>query len=399
MSRRPDCQAKLLGRADARYGALVPPAVAPRPAVRHWKVWPKSVSMPPMRKIIHIDMDCFYAAIEMRDNPSLRDIPLAVGGDPERRGVIATANYRARRFGVHSAMASARAVRLCPELVIVPTRMSVYRQESKAIRQIFAQFTEDIEPLSLDEAYLDVTDSNALGGSATLIAEEIRARIFEETALTASAGIAPNKFLAKVASDIDKPDGITTIAPGDIDDFVETLPVEDIPGVGDVTSTKLHRLGFRVCGDLQQLSLREMLRRFGKRGRRLYDLCRGIDERPVKVERTPKSISVETTYNQDLDDADACVDRIPELLDELLKRFENRDDPPPVDGLFVKVKFDDFRLTTLERSEYTEPSPETYEALMRQAVARHGRPVRLLGLGMKLDAEQRNRAVQLDLFR
>ncbi len=352
-----------------------------------------------MRKIIHIDMDCFYAAIEMRDDPSLRGEPVAVGGHPERRGVIATANYRARRFGVHSAMASSRAVRLCPDLIIVPTKMSKYRRESDLIRDIFAEFSDQIEPLSLDEAYLDVTDAEYCHGSATLIAREIRRRIADETGLTASAGVAPNKFLAKVASEREKPDGLTVITPDQIDEFMRPLPVEAIPGVGDVTSRKLHRLGFQTCGDLQELTLKQMWRRFGKRGRRLYDLCRGIDERPVRVERIPKSLSVETTYVEDLCGADACVAKIPELLDELVDRFERRDDPPPIRALFVKVKFNDFRQTTLERSQFQQPRLKTYEKLMREAVARHDRPVRLLGLGIRLDADGRNQPVQLDLFR
>lgn len=352
-----------------------------------------------MKKIIHIDMDCFYAAIEMRDDPSLRDVPLAVGGRPDRRGVIATANYLARRFGVHSAMASARALRLCPQLVIVPTRMSVYRQESAAIRAVFSEYTDRIEPLSLDEAYLDVTGVERCHGSATLIAEDIRRRIVEETGLTASAGVAPNKFLAKVASDMDKPDGITVIPPGSIEDFVKDLPVEAIPGVGKVTTRRFHRLGFRTCADLRELTMQEMWRRFGKRGRRLYNLSRGIDERPVRIERIPKSVSVENTYTEDLPDCEACLARIPELLESLLKRFGRRDDPPPIRGLFVKVKFNDFRQTTLERSEFQEPDRSTYEKLMRQAVARHDRPVRLLGLGLRLDADQLDGPTQLDLFR
>lgn len=352
-----------------------------------------------MRKIIHIDMDCFYAAIEMRDDPSLRDVPIAVGGRPDRRGVIATANYRARRYGVHSAMASARAIRLCPNLIIVPTRMRAYRHESTTIRDVFTDFTDIIEPLSLDEAYLDVTDCSIHHGSATLIASEIRRRIKEATDLTASAGVAPNKFLAKVASDIDKPDGLTVIAPGDVLDFVETLPVEAIPGVGKVTTRQLHRLGFRTCADLRAVSKQEMLRRFGKRGLRLYNLSRGIDDRPLRVERIPKSLSVENTYPEDLPDAEACIERIPELLESLLTRFERRDDPPPIGGLFVKVKFNDFRQTTLERSEYREPRQKTYEKLMRQAIARHDRPVRLLGIGLNLDADRAGGPVQLDLFR
>ncbi len=352
-----------------------------------------------MRKIIHIDMDCFYAAIEMRDDPSLRGVPIAVGGRPDRRGVIATANYRARRFGVHSAMASARAVRLCPDLIIIPTRMKTYRRESAIIRSIFTEFTDVVEPLSLDEAYLDVTNCSIHHGSATLIANELRRRIAEATDLTASAGVAPNKFLAKVASDMDKPDGLTVITPGSVLDFVEALPVEAIPGVGKVTTRRLHRLGFRTCGDLRRVPKRQMLRRFGKRGQRLYKLSRGIDERPLRVERIPKSLSVENTYPEDLPDADACVARIPELLESLVTRFQRRDDPPPIGGLFVKVKFNDFRQTTLERTEYRELRRETYEKLMRQAIARHDRPVRLLGIGVNLDAELAAAPKQLDLFR
>lgn len=351
-----------------------------------------------MRKIIHIDMDCFYAAIEMRENPALRGIPMAVGGDPNRRGVIATANYDARRFGVRSAMASAHALRLCPHLTIVPVRMNAYRQESAIIRAIFEEFTDQIEPLSLDEAYLDVSHSDHCRGSATLIAQEIRRQIQESTGLTASAGVAPNKFLAKVASDINKPDGIFTIPPDDVDRFIRTLPVEKIPGVGKVTAEKLHRIGLRTCADLQEIPLADMLRRFGRQGQRLFDLCRGIDERPLRVERIPKSVSVENTYAQDLPDAEACVARIPELFDSLMKRFERRKDPPPIRALFVKVKFDDFRQTTLERSEYTRPRKPDFERLMREALTRHDRPVRLLGLGLRLDADSIDDPVQLELF-
>ena len=352
-----------------------------------------------MRKIIHIDMDCFYAAIEMRDDPTLRNLPLAVGGRPDSRGVIATANYMARRSGVHSAMASSHAMRLCPNLIIVPTRMSKYREESRRIREIFGEFTDEIEPLSLDEAYLDVTGSDDFHGSATLIAAEIRRRIKETTDLTASAGVAPNKFLAKVASDHDKPDGLTVIPPDRVEDFVRALPVKRIPGVGPVTAEKLHRLDFRTCADLQRLTLSEMMRQFGSRGRRLYELSRGIDNRPLRIERIPKSISVENTYSRDLPDADACVARIPELMESLLERFEKRKNPPPIRALFVKVKFDDFRQTTLERSEYCQLRAPLFERLMREAIARRDRPVRLLGLGLRLDAESVDQPVQLDLFR
>lgn len=352
-----------------------------------------------MRKIIHVDMDCFYAAIEMRDDPTLRGHPVAVGGRPDRRGVIATANYEARKYGVHSAMASARALSRCQNLRILPPRMAVYRQESAIIRDVFAQYTDRIEPLSLDEAYLDVTGSDLCQGSATLIAEQIRDEIKQRTQLTASAGVAPNKFLAKVASDIDKPDGLTVIAPGKILDFVAALPVEAIPGVGRVTTRRLQNMGFYTCADLRALSLNEMLRRFGKRGRRLFNLVRGIDERPLRIERIPKSLSVENTYATDLMNVDACLAKIPELLESLQRRFARRDDPPPIRGLFVKVKFADFRQTTLERSQFQKPRQKAYEILMRQALARHDEPVRLLGLGLRLDADNQGAPTQLDLFR
>ena len=352
-----------------------------------------------MRKIIHIDMDCFFAAIEMREDPTLRGRPLAVGGHPGRRGVIATANYPARRFGVHSAMASAQAMRLCPDLIILPTRMSLYRRESQKIREIFADFSDRIEPVSVDEAYLDVSDTEDFQGSATLIAAEIRRRILDETGLTASAGVAPNKFLAKIASDLEKPDGLTTIAPSQVALFVESLPVKSIPGVGKVTTRRLHRMGFRTCGDLQRLDREEMWRRFGKWGRRLYHLCRGVDARPLRIKRIPKSLSVENTYAEDLPDEGACLAQIPDLLRELLRRVEGRKNLPPIRGLFVKVKFDDFRQTTLERAEFQEPHQHHYEALMREAIARHDRPVRLLGLGLRLDAQGLRGPTQLDLFR
>ena len=351
-----------------------------------------------MRKIIHVDMDCFYAAIEMRDQPELRDQAVAVGGTPDGRGVIATANYEARRFGVRSAMASATALRLCPHLIILPTRMEVYRQESRQIREIFSRFTDRIEPLSLDEAYLDVTGTRDFQGSATLIAREIRRQIKETTALTASAGIAPNKFLAKVASDFDKPDGLTLVAPERIDEFVRTLKIERIPGVGKISAERFHRLGFRTCEDLQRLTLGEMLRLFSSQGRRLYDLCRGIDNRPVRVERVPKSISVENTYSKDLQDLGECLEKIPELLTSLARRWERKENLPPIRALFVKVKFNDFRQTTLERSELQEPSREAFEDLLREALTRHERPVRLLGIGLRLDADALGQPEQLDLF-
>ncbi|MCF7099142.1 DNA polymerase IV, partial [Klebsiella variicola] len=217
-----------------------------------------------MRKIIHVDMDCFFAAVEMRDNPALRDIPIAIGGSRVQRGVISTANYPARKFGVRSAMPTATALKLCPHLTLLPGRFDAYKEASNHIREIFSRYTSLIEPLSLDEAYLDVSDSVHCQGSATLMAQEIRETIHRELNLTASAGIAPVKFLAKIASDLNKPNGQFVIAPHQVAEFVKTLPLSKIPGVGKVSAAKLESMGLRTCEDVQNSDLAMLLKRFGK---------------------------------------------------------------------------------------------------------------------------------------
>ncbi|HKJ53538.1 MAG TPA: DNA polymerase IV, partial [Gammaproteobacteria bacterium] len=242
------------------------------------------------RKIIHIDADCFYAAVEVRDNPSLRGKPIAVGGSASRRGVIATSSYEARKFGVRSAMASATAIKRCPQLILVPGRMSVYREASRRMHEIFADYTELIEPLSLDEAFLDVTGSSRCHGSATLIAREIRQRIADDIGITVSAGIAPNKFIAKVASDWNKPNGQHVIIPEEIDDFLETLPVGRIWGVGKVTAERLEQLGIRTCGDVRRYDLYRFVQLFGQFGEHIHKLARGIDDRAVRSEWRRKSV-------------------------------------------------------------------------------------------------------------
>lgn len=229
-----------------------------------------------MRKIIHVDMDCFFAAVEMRDNPALRDIPIAIGGSRERRGVISTANYPARKFGVRSAMPTGMALKLCPHLTLLPGRFDAYKEASNHIREIFSRYTSRIEPLSLDEAYLDVTDSVHCHGSATLIAQEIRQTIFSELQLTASAGVAPVKFLAKIASDMNKPNGQFVITPAEVPAFLQTLPLAKIPGVGKVSAAKLEAMGLRTCGDVQKCDLVILLKRFGKFGRILWEVVRGL---------------------------------------------------------------------------------------------------------------------------
>jgi DNA polymerase IV len=265
----------------------------------------------PQRKIIHIDMDCFYAAVEAKYQPELCGLAVAIGGQPGTRSVLCTANYEARKFGVRSAMPSSQAIKLCPHLIILPPNFALYKKESLAVREILNRFSEKIEPLSLDEAFIDVSDSEILGGSATLIANEIRQLIFLEQNLTASAGVAPNKFLAKIASDWKKPNGIFVINPGEVSDFMPSLPVEKIHGVGKVTAQKMHKLGIHNCGDLQSHSIKELTNWFGSRGATLYQLSRGLDDREVECDSQRKSISVEETFPNDITTLNECLDQIP----------------------------------------------------------------------------------------
>jgi DNA polymerase-4 len=260
---------------------------------------PASDQPPVVRRIIHIDLDAFYASVEQRDNPGLRGLPVAVGGARER-GVVAAASYEARKFGVHSAMPSVTARRKCPDLVFVPPRFDVYRAISQQIHAILARYTPLIQPLSLDEAYLDVTTPLIDCGSATAIAEEIRAAIRAETGLTASAGVSYNKFLAKLASDQRKPDGLFVITPSMGPAFVETLPVSRFHGVGPATAARMQALGIHTGLDLRQQSLAFLCRHFGKAGRYYYGVARGQDDRPVEADRARKSIGAETTFAADL---------------------------------------------------------------------------------------------------
>ena len=349
-----------------------------------------------MRKIIHIDCDCFYAAVEMRDDPSLANRPLAVGGLADRRGVIATCNYEARAYGVRSAMASRHALKLCPDLLIVKPRFDVYKAVSREIHGIFRRFTDQIEPLSLDEAYLDVTDSPHFAGSATRIAQEIRRRVSQQLHITVSAGVAPNKFLAKIASDWRKPNGLFVITPDQVEDFVAGLSVSKLHGVGKVTAEKLARLGISTCLDLRSYSKLALAKEFGSFGERLWGLARGIDERAVQVDSRRQSLSVENTFDRDLPDLPACLAALPALLEELQLRLSRLDSRYVPDKPFVKVKFHDFTQTTLEQAGASQDLA-SYEQLLSQAYARGARPVRLLGVGVRLqDAHSGSR--QMDLF-
>ncbi len=335
-----------------------------------------------MRKILHSDADCFYAAVEMRDHPQYRGIPLAVGGSAEGRGVIATCNYEARAYGIHSAMSSARALRLCPHLTLVRGRMEVYKSVSRQIFDIYRRYTDLIEPLSLDEAFMDVSHSHACQGSATRMAEAIRAQVLQEVGLTVSIGVAPNKFLAKIASDWNKPDGLKVIVPEAVDGFVQDLAVTKLHGVGRRTAEKLHHQGLFTCGDIRRLSLPAMVERFGTFGQRLHELAHGRDDRPVKVTRERKSISTEHTYREDLPDLAACEQRLPELLEDLAMRYA-RLQGYRIQGALVKVKFADFTQTTIEQT-HVAPDHALFSRLLREGWERRAMPVRLLGVGYRL---------------
>ena len=335
----------------------------------------------------------------MRDDPSLKNLPIAIGGKSDRRGVVTTCNYKARQYGVHSAMPTGQALKLCPDLVVIPGTMAKYREAAQQIRQIFYRYTDKVEPLSLDEAYLDVTDCTECQGSATLIAQEIRQVIAKEVGVTASAGIAPNKFLAKVASDLNKPDGQFVITPDNVDGFVEKLEVKRIFGVGKVTNEKMRRLGIITCGDLQQRSVIELVDKFGVFGKRLHDLSFGRDDREVNANSRRKSLSVENTFSDDLADLQACQDKLPNLLVELRSRLRRIDSDYLVTKQFIKMKFNDFTATTVERQMVKNLPIESFENLCNEAWERSDLPVRLLGIGVRfVDTRADGRAMQLELF-
>jgi DNA polymerase-4 len=351
---------------------------------------------PANRKIIHIDADCFYAAVEVRDNPALRGKALAVGGSATRRGVVATASYEARKFGVHSAMASATALKRCPHLILIPGRMSVYREASRQMHEIFSDYTDLIEPLSLDEAFLDVSNCPRCRGSATLIAQEIRQRVADSIGITVSAGIAPNKFIAKIASDMNKPNGQYVVTPQQVDGFLLQLPVSRIWGVGKVTAERLERQGIKTCADVRAYDIFQFVQLFGQFGEHIHKLAHGIDNRAVVSEWRRKSVSVENTYDQDLPDLDSCLARLPTLLESLQPRLQKLDADYRIHNCFLKMKFFDFTQTTIERQQ-TSPDLADYKMLCEEAWQRGAIPVRLLGIGVRL-IDLTDASGQMDLF-
>ena len=351
---------------------------------------------PPTRKIIHVDMDAFYASVEQRDDPSLKGKPVAVGGG--HRGVVMAASYEARKFGVRSAMPSVTAKRLCPELIFVKTRFDVYRAVSQQIRAIFLDYTELVEPLSLDEAYLDVTEDRHTLGTARAIAEDIRRRIREETGLTASAGVSYCKFIAKLASDYRKPDGLTVITPERGPEFVASLPVARFHGVGPVTAKKMERLGISTGADLREWSLPALEAHFGSSGSWYHRICRGIDEREVKPDRPYKSVSAERTFDEDLRDPERLASELERIAGYAWERVGRAE----VTGRTVtlKVKFGDFTIITRSKS-FSEPVPDQAAfTVAGQSLLAALQPlpkgIRLLGLGLH-NLSERSESVPLQL--
>jgi DNA polymerase-4 len=336
----------------------------------------------PLRKIIHVDMDAFYASVEQRDDPSLKGKPVAVGGG--HRGVVAAASYEARSFGVRSAMPSVTARRRCPDLIFVKPRFDAYRTVSHQIRAIFADYTDHIEPLSLDEAYLDVSEDRHGLGSARAIAEAIRNRIRSEVGLTASAGVSYCKFVAKLASDQNKPDGLCVIRPEQAQRYIASLPVARFHGIGPKTAARLEALGIHTGADLQSLSLEELTGRFGNSGEWYWRICRGIDERPVRTSRQAKSVSAERTFDTDHsapDDLRRELDRVAGLAWERIARANAAGRT-----VTLKVKFSDFQLISRARS-FNDPVTDsaTFAAaghLLLDGLLPVPRGVRLLGLGL-----------------
>lgn len=340
-----------------------------------------------MRKIIHIDMDAYFASVEIRDNPEYKEIPIAIGGMSDRRGVISTCNYIARQYGVRSAMASYRAMKLCPDLLLLPGRMQVYKEVSQQIHAIFSRYTDLIEPLSLDEAYLDVSECELFSGSATRIAEDICRTIEKELNLTASAGVAPVKFLAKVASDINKPNGLFVITPEQVSSFVADLPLNKIPGVGKVTWQKLNQVGLFTCADVLKFPQQDIIDSFGKLGQVLIERCQGIDNRPVVNERNRKSVGVESTLAEDIHSFDECLLHVERLFDKLITRLKKASPEMRITKQGVKLKFNDFTATTAEQS-ITELEQNLFTDLLRQAlVKKQHRAIRLVGLYVGLADE------------
>jgi DNA polymerase-4 len=337
-----------------------------------------------LRKIIHVDLDAFYASVEQRDQPRYRGRPVVVGGSPSQRGAVAAASYEARRYGIHSAMPSRTAYHKCPHLIFVKPRFEVYRAISEQIRAIFYRYTDWVEPLALDEAYLDVTENKLGIPSATIIAQQIKQAIYQETQLTASAGVSINKFLAKVASGMDKPNGLFLIPPNQAEAFIEQLPIEQFYGVGQVTAAKMHQLGIQTGADLKRWTEAALVQQFGKVGHFYYQIARAEDHRPVQPNRIRKSIGAENSYDPDLSDRAMIVTALEEIAQILQQRLESKQSHGRT--LTLKVKYADYQQVTRSK---TLPQPIQGVDLILQLAEElllltevDQKQVRLLGLAL-----------------
>ena len=347
-------------------------------------------------KIIHVDMDCFYASVEIRDKPEYINKPVAVAGHSESRGVVTTCNYIARKYGVRSAMPSITAKKLCPDIIFLPVNMYKYREVSNEVHKIYRCYTKIIEPVSLDEAYLDVTKSQYCNGDPEEMAKQIRDKIYEDIGITASAGISSNKFLAKIASDWNKPNGQFAIANDEIKDFVLKIPVRRVHGIGTKTEQILKERNISTCEDLQELSKYELVDILGKYGLTLYYLCRGIDERKVEPNRIRKSFSVEDTYKNDLKCFKSCSKELNILYKELIRRLDNSDcKKKSIKSCFIKIKYNDFRLISSQVACMQLKFDIFLNLLIKNNVETN-KPIRLLGLGVNFDNKEKNQ-LNLDI--
>jgi DNA polymerase-4 len=350
------------------------------------------------RKIIHVDMDAFFASVEQRDNPDYQGKPLIVGGQPNSRGVVAACSYEARKFGIHSAMPCATAYKLCPDAIFVPPRFEAYREISTIIRDIFWRYASDVEPLSLDEAYLDVTYTAEFEGSATRIAQAIKRDIFSQTNLIASAGVSYNKFLAKIASDMDKPDGLYLITPEQGADFVAQLAIGKFHGIGPATEKKMNALGIYTGLDLRAWSEQDLLQRFGKSGAYYYSIARGIDQRPVRSTRVRKSLGKETTFSTDVTEQNDLLASMEALAEIVFSRLDEQDLKPT--SLTVKVKYANFEQVTRAITQDTVITIKTAKLLLPTLLAKTEagqKAVRLVGVtaGSFIDSEATEQTQQL----
>ena len=347
-----------------------------------------------MRKIIHIDMDYFFAQVEERENPELKGRPVAIGGDYGGRGVLSTSNYEARKFGVKSAMPTRQAMKLCPHLILVPSNFEKYREASKAIFEVFKGFTRKIQSVSLDEAFLDVTDCKKFNNDAIEIAREIKRRIYGKTQLTASAGVSYNKLLAKIASDLNKPNGISVIIPHHVEKNISHFNVRKIWGVGKVTDVKMKEYGIRTFGDLQKYKKLDLVNLFGDFGASLYEYCRGIDNSIVEGNGERKSLSVEHTFQTDISCRDDLIIKLETCYNELLERLQKVTDRH-IKTIQVKIKYADFSTTTIEAK--SDLCFNSYKNLFLRRYDLGDKSIRLLGTGVKFFSTQVRGQLEMNL--